>query len=395
MHVVLTSASSYPAIGGVQNSMVFIARELIRRGNTVTVISFDGKKSYTDTFNHEGCTYYKFPEIRGVLAPILAKKFTLAVKELFKNEVIKPDLVISRHALVSYGLIKMGLKVPLVHIYPTTSSLNAEGVLSQMGNLPLIKKIKTATLLSLSYLTTRFVEKKVVQNSINVVFSNFMLSTMGKDYRKNKFFYIKPGVDTDKFECIDKNTICKLNVSEGVQKGYELLYVGRLALNKNVGILIESMITLPEHYKLVIVGDGPLKSFLMEYSKKLGIDKRVLFVGSQDKLLPVFYNLAKVTVLPTKIETFGQVIVESLACGTPVVAFDSLNASIKTASNEIITAPFLGELCAKYSAEALGKSIIECVERLELDGKSARRGYIIDNYSWDSFVDSLLKIARE
>jgi glycosyltransferase involved in cell wall biosynthesis len=107
------------------------------------------------------------------------------------------------------------------------------------------------------------------------------------------------GVDTNMF-------------TYGNGDGGYLLYVGRVSKEKN----IKAFLDIKSEYKKVVVGDGPEKNRLMKKYPD------VLFVGKKtgDELVE-WYRNAKVFVFPSKADTFGLVIIEALACGTPVAAY--------------------------------------------------------------------------
>ncbi len=90
------------------------------------------------------------------------------------------------------------------------------------------------------------------------------------------------------------------------------LYVGRVAVEKNVEAFLES----PLPGRKIVVGDGPARDDL---SKKYpGVE----FVGYKSgEELAVYYRSAKVFVFPSKTDTFGLVMLEAMACGTPVAAY--------------------------------------------------------------------------
>ena len=80
---------------------------------------------------------------------------------------------------------------------------------------------------------------------------------------------------------------------------------------------------MPANLKAILVGDGDLRPVYAHKANSLGLAQRVFFAGRvPDAALPDIYRLADVTVLPslTMGEAFGLVLVESLACGTPVIA---------------------------------------------------------------------------
>lgn len=108
-----------------------------------------------------------------------------------------------------------------------------------------------------------------------------------------------------------------------------LLFVGRIQRLKGLEILLRAFAVLGQvDAELVIVGGRPGQTpesreiaRLQHLAAKLGIAQRTRFVGAvTHEELPTYYAAADVTVMPSSYESFGLVAVESLACGTPVVA---------------------------------------------------------------------------
>jgi D-inositol-3-phosphate glycosyltransferase len=105
------------------------------------------------------------------------------------------------------------------------------------------------------------------------------------------------------------------------------LYVGRFDPIKGIDRLLEAMAHLRHHRRLrlvIIGGDGPDTpeyQNLQKLARKSGIQNTVTFVGRiEQKYLSPYYSAADVLVIPSYYESFGLVGLESLACGTPVVA---------------------------------------------------------------------------
>lgn len=108
-----------------------------------------------------------------------------------------------------------------------------------------------------------------------------------------------------------------------------VLYVGRVSWEKNIGALVDLARRLKElkvsaRTKLVMVGDGPAVKEFFSLLDKRGAADAVVYLGwlSGDELAAA-YASADVFVCPSVSETLGNVVVEAMASGLPVVAFDS------------------------------------------------------------------------
>jgi len=112
---------------------------------------------------------------------------------------------------------------------------------------------------------------------------------------------------------------------------FVVLYAGRLDKGKNIELLLEAFVQLAQHSaqaQLLIVGSPvnhatPVAAEayvrqLQHLSERLAISPRVKWLGRRADL-PQLFRAADVSVLPSLIDTFGRVLVESMACGTPAV----------------------------------------------------------------------------
>ena len=111
-----------------------------------------------------------------------------------------------------------------------------------------------------------------------------------------------------------------------------LLYVGRVAHEKNIGFLLtvaQKLIQKSPEVLLVITGEGPAEASLHAQVKTLGIEKNVQFIGYLDRNteLNACYKSADVFVFASKSETQGLVLLEAMAQGTPVVAIAELGTA--------------------------------------------------------------------
>jgi len=111
-----------------------------------------------------------------------------------------------------------------------------------------------------------------------------------------------------------------------------LLYVGRVAFEKNIAFLLEMTKCLTERHPdilLVVTGEGPAEKALHQLTKNLGLENNVQFIGYLDRNteLNACYKAADIFVFASKSETQGLVLLEAMAQGTPVVAIAELGTA--------------------------------------------------------------------
>ncbi|OGV71907.1 MAG: hypothetical protein A3K19_07350 [Lentisphaerae bacterium RIFOXYB12_FULL_65_16] len=127
------------------------------------------------------------------------------------------------------------------------------------------------------------------------------------------------GVDTELFDPAKRSA--HVRAEAGVLRdGYLLLYVGRLAVEKNLSALLQAYAHLPYRgrARLMLVGDGPCRARL-ERQAPVG----VVFAGfRRGEELAQAYAAADLFVFPSLTDTFGNVMLEAMASGVPVVGFD-------------------------------------------------------------------------
>ncbi|MCC7305889.1 MAG: glycosyltransferase family 1 protein [Alphaproteobacteria bacterium] len=163
------------------------------------------------------------------------------------------------------------------------------------------------------------------------------------------------GVDTDVFHPGEKNLFKNL-------KRPVALYVGRVAIEKNIGDFLE----MQWPGSKVIVGDGPsLGSLRRRYPAAVFTGRKT---GGE---LADHYRSADVFVFPSRTDTFGIVLLEALACGLPVAAYNV------TGPKDIITLPSLGIL----SDSDLGSAALKA---LNCGTAAERAAHVKAHYTWEA-----------
>ena len=135
---------------------------------------------------------------------------------------------------------------------------------------------------------------------------------------------VPSGIDVKHFGAGRRDEAVRRN--SGATPGDRLvLYVGRLAKEKNVELLIEALARTPDaSLKLAVAGDGPLRAQLEALAGARGLSQRIRFLGNVGRAdLPALYASADAFAMPSTTETQGLVIAEALAAGSYVVAADA------------------------------------------------------------------------
>lgn len=177
-----------------------------------------------------------------------------------------------------------------------------------------------------------------------------------------------------------------------------ILFVGRIVPQKGVDKLVRAMSCLrdKQRMKLVVIGGDDCSKAEMEVqrlrdlARSLGIDGSVSFLGlvAHDEL-PFFYSAADVCVVPSYHESFGLVVLESLACGTPVVA-------TKVGAAEGLVRPGkTGYLAKSNDPLDLAHSISQVMLNLNKYQKfaSSIRASVM-KYRWQNIADALIAEYR-
>jgi glycosyltransferase involved in cell wall biosynthesis len=164
-----------------------------------------------------------------------------------------------------------------------------------------------------------------------------------------------------------------------------LLSVGLLIERKGHHRSIEALTRLPD-FDLVIVGEGPERDRLNASIRRLGLGDRVRLAGSRPHAeLPLWYGAADASVLSSSREGWANVLLESMACGTPAVA------SPIWGNPEVVRAPAAGVITRENSADAIAEGVRQLFAALP--AREATRAYA-EAFSWDATTAGQLALFR-
>jgi glycosyltransferase involved in cell wall biosynthesis len=177
-----------------------------------------------------------------------------------------------------------------------------------------------------------------------------------------------------------------------------ILYVGLINRNKGIDVLLEAMRILAKERseaRLVLVGGSFYRNTRLQRealqagAEDLVRDGRVTFAGHRPPSeVARLMATSAVLVLPSRAESFGSVLVEALACGTPVVA-------TRCGGPEDIVTDGVGRLVPTEDPEALARALADVLEHGDSYDPQMLREYALERFDWDTVVAQTLEIYRE
>lgn len=320
MRIGLFTDTYPPFINGVSTSVEMLKNALEKKNHEVYLVTVNDSSIKYD-YDEEN-RILKIPSIPiGLYDYRLSRIYSLKMINLIKSWNLD---VIHSHTELGIGicarLVAKQFNIPLIHTYHTMYKDYTHYVTH--GHFDKSSK-KIVEYLTKFYCDTTATELIVPTNKTYRLFK--------ENYKFEKNIHIIPtGIEVDRFfkENVNKKEVDRLRKNLNLSKrDTVIIFVGRLAQEKNIEFLLNAekrIINNHSNIKLLIVGDGPDKEKLEMFSRKLGIEKNVIFTGkvAWDDM-PVYYQLANFFSTASKTETQGLTVIEAMAAGiTPVCIRD-------------------------------------------------------------------------
>ena len=322
-----------PAIGGTENHVWMLAKELARRGNDITIYT-------TTSLNNKDVTSLELKP------PFIKTGYISSSLDLPYNETT--DKVSIQRFDVSFRILSFNIipsmfsglaenigEFDLIHGHVFNLFTNFIGCYYAKKN----KKPFILTAHDLVISDSHPLNAKLLKKLYDSTFGKYVIKNSAKlialtwsQIRE----YIALGADRKQIEVIpnaidlknygDKNSPSSFLERYRIKKSNKiLLFVGRIEKYKHIQDVIEIMpIILKKHpnVKFIIVGeDYGFRKNLEEISKNIGVEEKVTFTGGiPEEDLLLMYQIADIFVFPSKQEGFGIVLLEAMASGTPCVA---------------------------------------------------------------------------
>jgi len=360
LRLALFTETFLPKVDGVVNTLCHLLDYLAARGHRAIVFAPEGSPpeyAGMPVISLPCCPFPFYPELK------LGLPFLDVSSQI---DHFRPDLI---HVLNPFSLGLVGMKqarrlgVPLVASYHT----DIPGFLERWGFDLLVEPL-WAYLLWLHG-----------QADLNLCPSEATRAELAARHFPRLKVWSR-GVDATRFHPARRSAAWRHRLSQGHPDAPLLLYVGRLSPEKRVDWLQSVLTDLPE-VRLALVGDGPARPTL----ERLFDRSRVVFTGYlRGDDLANAYAAADIFVFPAANETFGNVVLEAMASGLPVVAARSGGPLDSVVEGET------GLLFAPQDDAALRAAVRQMVHNPTLASQLGRAGRArAQRLTWSGVLDRL------
>lgn len=236
----------------------------------------------------------------------------------------------------------------------------------------------------LSVLLKYWIEKRVYQRCDRfIVLSKAFGEILHQHYQVpwSKIYIIPGGVDIQRFRSNLSRQQARQQLNWPLDR--PILFtprrlVHRMGLDKLLNALVNVKQHVPEVW-LAIAGQGPLQNALEHQILELGLSNTVQLLGYlPDDQLPIAYQAADLSVIPSQsLEGFGLVVLESLACGTPVLC-------TPVGGMPEIVLPFSPDLVTTATDEqTIAERLIAVLtDKVPLPSRTSCREYAVEHFDW-------------
>lgn len=203
---------------------------------------------------------------------------------------------------------------------------------------------------------------------------------------QTNYHAFRNGVDLDVFVPAKKDQRDNLRLKHEVTNKFVVISVGHFIERKGHHLTILALKQLPNVH-LFLAGDGEMDKELRKLVDDNLLQSQVTFLGAvEHKELVQYYSMADCMVLASSREGWANVLLESMACGTPVVATPIWGTP------EVVAEECAGLLTKDRSSKSIAEAILKLQESYP-DRKNVRK--YAEKFSWDETSDSIYQLFRQ
>lgn len=378
MKIVMLVPYFYPHTGGTEKYVRDLSLELSRKGHQVTIISNNVPKKAKAKSEEmlEGVKIIRLPAIDFPYNPI--------GKPLDLNLIKDADIIHTHGPAFSFTRsIPKNIKVPHILTYHCDTIL-----FDKMGSIMIPKFVQAAY----EWVMDLFI-RKIIRRAdmiINTTEAYASSSPVLKDFPHK---IVPIGIHSTAID----GMISKIGLTPDKKKKNQIIFLGRLAQNKGIEFLIKAMpkvLKALPNTELLVCGEGEEKEHMMSLIEKFGIGKSIRFQGTLNfEMLVNNYYTSTLFAMPStsRLEAFGIVQLEAMACSTAVVCTDI------PGPNAVMDVGSSGLLCKSRDEDSLADALIKVLSNPDKAFEMGRAGrkLVETKYNWDTITNQILSIYKE
>ncbi|MFW5802957.1 MAG: glycosyltransferase family 4 protein [Verrucomicrobiota bacterium] len=338
MRITLASETFFPQVNGVSRTLEQLVAFLNHSGDQVQLLApcyKQGAPQSAALSSMHAYPAWQLPFYREIHLPLCSRKTVQSHIEQFNPDVVH----VATEGPLGYKALRIAknMRLPLVTSYHTNFSqyMQCYGAAILSGGL------------------WKYLRWFHNSGECTLCPSDSIREILAEK-RFNNLIVWGRGVDCQQFNPDKRSEDIRREL--GVEPGEQLLaYAGRVANEKNLTMLIDAFQTLPETVKakLAIIGDGPIREKLRHRS-----DQRILYPGyKHGEELATLYASCDLFVFPSLTETFGNVMLEAMAAGLPVLAYNV------PGPKDVVRHGQTGALVDEVSSPALADALLELLAK--------------------------------
>jgi 1,2-diacylglycerol 3-alpha-glucosyltransferase len=403
MKILLSNSFFFPALGGIENYLLNISRILIKEGHKVTIFTYAHEEGLKLEDKIDGIRVIRFAKknlllkLRFFEPYYLLSSFLKEAEYFLHNEIF--DLYIVRD-LFSLAAVYNAVRLPkIIYIQATAYPIYIKQTLKNYGDSIFSKLYWTIYKFFWSAYLGKLEKSYTLKIRLVCVLSKAKLNEISSFYQipQNHYCVIYPGVDHSKYFVIGSNNNKRL-LREKLNIPLDkiiVLYVGRFEKEKNPEAILKCMKMIdinPLHF--IFIGN-PTISFL-NIIKENHLEKKVTLTGPIPEPCE-YYRCSDIFVLPSLSEGFGQVILEAMSSGLPVIAFSNPKNEFILATDEIIQQNKTGILVDYEDYKGMASVLNSIESNITFFRKMGKEAEIFakENFSWEKTIKKLLEVNEQ
>jgi 1,2-diacylglycerol-3-alpha-glucose alpha-1,2-glucosyltransferase len=333
LNIGLFSDTYLPDINGVSISVDTLRKALQQKGHNVYVIAPTESTKISGIISDGGVLRIPGIKLKKIYGYRLSRPYSLKAKNILKKLNLDVVHINTEFIMRIFATsVAKSFKIPIIYTYHTMyedyTHYITKGYFDKTARkiVAWVSRLisqTTTEIIAPTNKTKKALERYQITKPINIIPTGIELSS-----------FAKASINTAEVE--------KLIDRYGIEENFRIVFLGRLAKEKNVEFLIRGMKKVLEKDKkvtLIIAGYGPWEENLKNYAEEQGVATNIIFAGKQAHSdVPIIYHSANAFASASTSETQGITFIEAMASGLPVMSIK--DESVEGILEENVTGMF-------------------------------------------------------